>query len=172
MIFLLHVEWPEMPPYKLLLPYYVWRIVWRHAVRSGNVSYYFYKRLFYFCHVFKRFFLIFIWMFSHLWLKIALRIAREFGMKSQLENPKWRKLPAKEHCPRFLAFRALLRPVHGRISGYCSDCGSQISGVVGVNWCWWNNDVIAVNKRFSVAESFTLESITMHMSMEYCLAVA
>jgi len=29
MIFLLHVEWPEMPPYKLLLTYYVWRIVWR-----------------------------------------------------------------------------------------------------------------------------------------------
>jgi len=27
MIFLLHVEWPEMPPYKLLLTYYVWRIV-------------------------------------------------------------------------------------------------------------------------------------------------
>jgi len=29
MIFLLHVEWPEMPPYKLLVTYYVWRIMWR-----------------------------------------------------------------------------------------------------------------------------------------------
>jgi len=29
MIFLLHVEWPEMPPYKLLVLYYVWRIMWR-----------------------------------------------------------------------------------------------------------------------------------------------
>jgi len=45
MIFLLHVEWPEMPPYKLLLTYYVWRIVWRHAVASCcNVFYYVYKR--------------------------------------------------------------------------------------------------------------------------------
>jgi len=29
MIFLLHVKWPEMPPYKLLLTCYVRRIVWR-----------------------------------------------------------------------------------------------------------------------------------------------
>ena len=27
--FSLHVEWSEMTPYKLLLTYYVWRIVWR-----------------------------------------------------------------------------------------------------------------------------------------------
>jgi len=27
--FSVHVEWPEMPPYKLILSYYVWRIVWR-----------------------------------------------------------------------------------------------------------------------------------------------
>jgi len=27
--FLLHVEWPEMLSYKLLLTYYVWRVVWR-----------------------------------------------------------------------------------------------------------------------------------------------
>jgi len=51
--FLLHVEWPEMPPYKLLLTYYVWRIVWRPwraflrhpawswtTLRRGNVFYY------------------------------------------------------------------------------------------------------------------------------------
>ena len=48
MIFLLHVEWPEMPPYKLLLTYYVWRMfewhirvgyqAWsRTTVRRGNV---------------------------------------------------------------------------------------------------------------------------------------
>jgi len=54
-----------MPPSKLLLTYYVWRIVWRpwrpflgHQARSwttlrrGNVFYYVYKRFFYFCHVF------------------------------------------------------------------------------------------------------------------------
>jgi len=40
---LFHVEWPEMPSYKLLLTYYVWRIVWRpwrlflgHQTRSWN----------------------------------------------------------------------------------------------------------------------------------------
>ena len=27
--FSVHVKWPEMPPYKLILSYYVWRIVWR-----------------------------------------------------------------------------------------------------------------------------------------------
>jgi len=30
MIFLLPVEWPEMPPYERLLTYYFWRILWRH----------------------------------------------------------------------------------------------------------------------------------------------
>jgi len=32
MIFLLHVEWPEMPPYKLLLNYYVWRMFEWHIL--------------------------------------------------------------------------------------------------------------------------------------------
>jgi len=54
MIFLSHVEWPEMPLYKLLLTYYVWRIVWRPFLghqawswttqRRGDVFYYVYKR--------------------------------------------------------------------------------------------------------------------------------
>ena len=73
MIFLLHVEWPEMPPYKLLLTYYVWRIVrlnwmayselpWRpflgHQAWSwttlirGNVFFIIFTNDFYFCHVF------------------------------------------------------------------------------------------------------------------------
>jgi len=41
MIFLLHVKWPEMPPYKLLLTYDVWRIVWRHAVASCGLAFVF-----------------------------------------------------------------------------------------------------------------------------------
>jgi len=83
MIFLLHVEWPEMPPYKLLLTYYVWRIVWRAwrpfpwhqawswtTLRRGNVFYYVYKRfLKKFCHVFYVFnvFYFYLNVFLHLW---------------------------------------------------------------------------------------------------------
>jgi len=61
MIFLLHVEWPEMPPYKLLLTYYIWRmfewhipscleaISWASGVelnytKKSNVFYNVYKR--------------------------------------------------------------------------------------------------------------------------------
>ena len=59
MIFLSHVAWPVMPPYKLLLTYHVWRIVWRPwspflghqawsgtTLRRGNVFYYVYKRFY------------------------------------------------------------------------------------------------------------------------------
>ena len=68
MIFLLHVEWPEMLPYKLLLTFYVWRIVWRPwrpfvghpawswtTLRRGNVFCCVYKRFFKFLSRFLRF---------------------------------------------------------------------------------------------------------------------
>ena len=76
MIFLLHVEWPEMPPYKLLLTCDVWCIVWRPwrpflghqpwswtTLRRDDVFYHVYKRFFYFCHVF-----IFIWTFFYIYV--------------------------------------------------------------------------------------------------------
>ena len=76
MIFLLHVEWPEMHPYKLLLTYYVWRIVWLNwmayselpwrpflghqawgwtTLRRGNVFITFTKFFLNVCHVFNVF---------------------------------------------------------------------------------------------------------------------
>ena len=42
---LLHVEWPEMPPYKLFLTYYVRRFVWRHAVASCGLAFVLRSRL-------------------------------------------------------------------------------------------------------------------------------
>ena len=47
MIFLLHVEWPEMPPYKLLPTSYVWSIVflgiWRGVeLHKDDVTFFYY----------------------------------------------------------------------------------------------------------------------------------
>jgi len=74
MIFLLHVEWPEMPPYKLLVTYYVWRIMWRPwrpflghqawswtTLRRGNV---FLLRLQTFVFIFVTFFNVFKFLFE------------------------------------------------------------------------------------------------------------
>jgi len=77
---MLHVAWREIPPYKILLTYYVWRLFEWHipscveghfssigswtTLRRSNVFYYVYRRFFYFCHVFTFFNLfIFIWTF-------------------------------------------------------------------------------------------------------------
>ena len=97
MIFLLHAEWPEMPPYKLLLTYYVWRMFewhipsceghFRHqawswtTVRRGNVFYYVYNA-FYFCHVFTffnvfYFYLNVFYIYEFNWMqRRAQRLAR------------------------------------------------------------------------------------------------
>jgi len=81
MIFLLHVEWPEMPSYKLLLTYLlcltcVWmaysELPWRPflvhqawswtILRRGNVFYYVYKRI-----LFLSRFLTFLTLFIFIW---------------------------------------------------------------------------------------------------------
>ena len=83
MIFLLHVEWPEMPPYKLLLTYYVWRIVWRHAVASCGLATFFItftKVFFNFCDTqrFLTFFKIFIWTFFHIYAVMPACVDRYY----------------------------------------------------------------------------------------------
>ena len=87
MLFLLHVEWPKMPPYKLLLTYYVWRMFEWHipscleghflGIRRGveifweQVTFFItFTNVFYFCHVFT-FLTLFKFLFErllHLWI--------------------------------------------------------------------------------------------------------
>ena len=91
MIFLLPVEWPEMPPYERLLTYYFWRILWRHwrpflghqawswtTLRKRNVFYNVYKRFFYFCHVFYVFdvFYFYLNVFLHLCFPFPVCISK------------------------------------------------------------------------------------------------
>ena len=88
MIFLLHVEWPEMPFYKIVLTCYVWRIVWLNwmayselpwkpflghqawswaSLRRGNMFYFVYKRFFKFLSRFYVFTVLFLFeRFLHL----------------------------------------------------------------------------------------------------------
>ena len=85
MIFLLHVEWPEIPPYKLLLTYHGWRMFEWHipscleflAIRRGvelhweEVTFLLRLQTFkkYFCHVFTflNVFSLYFNFFLHLW---------------------------------------------------------------------------------------------------------
>ena len=83
MIFLLHVEWPEIPPHKRLLTYYVWRIVWRPCrpflghqtwswttLRRGNVFFITFTEGFFIFVTFLRFY-FYLNVFLHLWLGIC-----------------------------------------------------------------------------------------------------
>ena len=96
MIFLLHVEWPEMPPYKLLLTYYVWRVVWRRVVASCGLATFFItftKVFFKFLWRFQRFLTfkkIFIWTFftSMLWCRagVCWQILRHGDRSQSVES--------------------------------------------------------------------------------------
>jgi len=99
MIFLLHVEWPEVPPYKLFLTYYVWRIVWCHflGIRRGvelhwEVVTFFitFTNVILFLSLFVRFF-IFIWTFLHLWWTLFYRVGGggEVGILSYCEEQRY-----------------------------------------------------------------------------------
>jgi len=89
MIFLLHVEWREMPPYKLLLTYYAWRLVWRCALDSCEsvaFFYYVYKR-FFICVTFLRFFNVFLFFF--IWTFFTSKDVRPCCIRS---------LPRRRRC--------------------------------------------------------------------------
>jgi len=114
--FLLHVEWFEMPPYKLLLTYYVWRIVWRPwreflrhpawswtTLRRGNVFYYVCKLFEYILlrfYVFNVFY-FYLNVFLHLWvtvtiyLRLKAKADRQLNVAHGTENKKSRPTEKK-----------------------------------------------------------------------------
>ena len=119
MIFLLHVEWPEMPPYQLLLTYYVWRIVWRPwrpflghqawswtTLKIANVfllrlTFFIFVTLFTFLTFFKFIFELFLHLFSggvcSCFSEAPLRHGQTVGREGW--KSKWFSGAAEQTCP-------------------------------------------------------------------------
>jgi len=86
-----------MPPYKLLLTSYIWRIVWRHTVRRGNDFYYVYKRFFFKFVTFFTFLTFFLSERFYIYAKNSSRILADVSIRFWW-NMQWNSYNIASHA--------------------------------------------------------------------------